>query len=29
MELTVYWTKHAEDKLEDIFHYYKSKAGLE
>ncbi|AVR45676.1 type II toxin-antitoxin system RelE/ParE family toxin [Christiangramia fulva] len=27
MELTVYWTQLAEDKLEDIFHYYKYKAS--
>ncbi len=27
MELTVYWTQLAEDKLEDIFHYYKFKAS--
>ena len=27
MELTVYWTRLAEDKLEDIFQYYKYKAG--
>ncbi len=26
MELEVYWTAQAEYKLEDIFHYYKSKA---
>ncbi len=23
MELTVFWTHFAEDKLDDIFHYYK------
>ncbi len=28
MALTVYWTQFAEDKLEDIFHYYKLKAGI-
>lgn len=27
MELVVFWTKHAEEKL-DIFHYYKLKASL-
>ncbi len=27
MELTVYWTQHAEDKLDDIFQYYKIKAS--
>jgi plasmid stabilization system protein ParE len=27
MELEVYWTQIAEDKLNDIFSYYKSKAG--
>jgi len=27
MELTVYWSQLAEDKLEDIFHYYKFKAS--
>ncbi len=25
--MTVYWTQFAEDKLEDIFNYYKFKAG--
>ena len=25
--MTVYWTEFAEDKLEDIFIYYKFKAG--
>ncbi len=29
MELEVYWTQFAEDKLEDIFHYYSIKASLE
>ena len=28
MELTVYWTQFAEDKLEDIFLYYCEKASL-
>jgi plasmid stabilization system protein ParE len=28
MELIVYWTQFAEDKLEDIFDYYKLKASL-
>ena len=28
MALTVYWTQFAENKLEDIFSYYESKAGL-
>lgn len=28
MGLTVYWTQLAENKLEDIFEYYKFKAGL-
>lgn len=28
MELTVYWTQLAEDKLIDIFEYYKFNAGL-
>ena len=28
MELTVYWTQFAEDKLEDIFLYYSEKASL-
>lgn len=28
MELTVYWTQLAEDKLYDIFEYYKLKVGL-
>ncbi|MEO9804219.1 MAG: type II toxin-antitoxin system RelE/ParE family toxin [Reichenbachiella sp.] len=27
MELTVYWTRFAEDKLADIFSYYKSQAS--
>lgn len=27
MGLTVYWTQFAEDKLNDIFEYYKFKAG--
>ncbi len=28
MALTVYWTQFAENKLEDIFYYYESKAGI-
>lgn len=28
MELTVYWTRFAENKLDDIFDYYKTKAGI-
>lgn len=28
MELEVYWTQFAEDKLADIFEYYKYKAGI-
>ena len=28
MELILYWTQFAEDKLSDIFEYYKFKAGL-
>jgi len=28
MELTVYWSRLAEEKLEDIFYYYKQKAGI-
>ncbi|WP_396192998.1 type II toxin-antitoxin system RelE/ParE family toxin [Flavobacterium sp.] len=28
MELEVYWTNFAEDKLTDIFEYYKYTAGL-
>ena len=28
MALTVYWTQFAENKLEDIFSYYESKAGI-
>lgn len=28
MELEVYWTQFAEDKIEDIFHYYSIKASL-
>lgn len=27
MGLTVYWTQFAEDKLEDIYNYYKYKAS--
>ncbi len=27
MELAVYWTRFAEDKLDDIYDYYESKAG--
>jgi len=29
MELEVYWTQFAEDKLNDVFEYYKFNAGLE
>jgi len=28
MELSIFWTQFAEDKLKDIFDYYKVKAGL-
>lgn len=28
MGLEIYWTQFAEDKLEDIFHYYSIKASL-
>ena len=28
MELEVYWTQFAEDKLKDIFEYYNFKAGI-
>lgn len=28
MELRVFWSQLAEDKLQDIFDYYKIKAGL-
>ena len=28
MELTVYWTEFAEDKLDDVFFYYSEKASL-
>jgi toxin ParE1/3/4 len=28
MELTVYWTQFAEQKLEDIFYYYSWKVGI-
>jgi len=28
MELVVYWTQFAEDKLDDIYAYYEPKAGL-
>ena len=28
MELSVYWTQFAEDKLNDIFEYYKFNAGI-
>lgn len=28
MELTVYWTQFAEDKLEDVFLYYSEKTSL-
>jgi len=27
MELTVFWTQFAEDKLEDVFSFYLVKAG--
>ena len=27
MELTVYWTQFAEDKLENVFSYYIEKAS--
>lgn len=28
MEMIIYWTQFAEDKLEDIFIYHKFKAGI-
>ena len=28
MDLGIYWTNFAENRLEDIFSYYKNKAGL-
>lgn len=28
MELKIFWSQIAEDKLQDIFNYYKFKAGL-
>jgi plasmid stabilization system protein ParE len=28
MGLTVYWTHFAENKLDDIYKYYKEKAGV-
>ncbi len=28
MELTVYWTQFAENKLDNIFNFYRSKAGF-
>ena len=28
MELEIIWTRFAEDKLKDVFDYYKIKAGL-
>ncbi len=28
MDLTIYWTRFAENKLDDIFDYYKTKAGI-
>ncbi|MCH8318063.1 MAG: type II toxin-antitoxin system RelE/ParE family toxin [Bacteroidetes bacterium] len=28
MDLTVYWTQYAENKLDDIFGYYKTKANI-
>lgn len=28
MELTIFWSQLAEEKLQDIFDYYKVKAGL-
>ena len=29
MELTVYWTQFAEDKLDDIYAYYSIAAGIQ
>ena len=29
MELTVFWTQFAENKLEDIFHYYKYEVNID
>lgn len=29
MDLEVYWTNFAESRLEDVFNYYKNKAGLQ
>ena len=29
MELAVYWTQFAEDKLDDIYYYYESTAGTQ
>ena len=28
MELTIFWTEFAEQKLDDIFYYYKMRTGL-
>ena len=28
MELEIFWTQLAENKLKDIFNYYKTKAGI-
>ena len=28
MELDIFWSKFAEDKLRDIFYYYKAKANI-
>ena len=28
MGLKIFWTQFAEDKLQDIFYYYKEKAGI-
>jgi len=28
MDLTVYWTQYAENKLDDIFGHYKTKASI-
>ena len=28
MELTVYWTQFAQDKLEDVFSYYREKVNF-
>jgi len=29
VELTVFWTQFAENKLEDIFHYYKYEVSID